>query len=33
MDDVKWLDERLARIFAEAPRLGEATDRMENLKL
>jgi hypothetical protein len=33
MEDVKWLDERLAKIFAEAPTLGEATDGMEKLKV
>jgi len=22
MEDVKWLDERLAKLFAEAPKLG-----------
>ena len=35
MEDVKWLDERLAKLFAEAPKLegGEAVEGMKNLKV
>ena len=35
MEDVKWLDERLARLFAEAPKLdsSEAVEGMKTLKV
>ncbi len=33
MEDMKWLDERLAKLFAEAPRLegGEVVEGVKNL--
>lgn len=35
MEDVRWLDERLAKLFAEAPKLegGEVVEGMKNLKV
>jgi hypothetical protein len=35
MDDVKWLDERLAKLFDEAPKLGgsEVAEGVKNLSV